>query len=369
MSKSIAFVYDANPLDRRGRQSQIEDQLTIAGVRDRWEVHATSSRNQLLVSLDADRSRRPARESTTLIDLRAETGDLDQKGFRICQTIVSEPHLNVITRPIIWTDTHTAANFQRSQEVGAIAVVDDGWVDQGRGGPLAEVLEWAVTQPASPSASVGAATHVFPQNSGSLEDERLRRNECFERWFDFSPTDLHFALLWGMADSVELEFLKTYLTRRKLARTKRSAKRELERIETAMSDRVQEMERPGPARAEIARRFLAEIVPPHPNPLDELGWPRLEHVRELMYDRQDIVRWAYLPPDGARLLQQFFARLEDSARGIAAREAVIDRACGDVAEALGSSVSATRALIRRFALAVDDAFADWLDYPEPVPLA
>ena len=368
MAGSVVYIYDANPLDLREREVQLRQQLAAADVSERWEIRSANSRNQLLVSLAADHAEAPRVESTCLIDLRAETGDLDQGGFRICETIVRELRLNAITRPVIWTDTHTAANFQRAQQVGAVAVVDDEWVDRGKDGPLAQVLDWALTQPASPSTAVGSEPRVFPDSAASLEDERSRRREAFERWFGFPPMDLHFALLWGIADAVELSFLKDYVAHKGLARSERSAKRELEKLEAAMRDEVREMERPGPARAELARRFLAEVVPSQPNPLEELSWPRLTHVREVLHEREDLVRWAYLPPGGRRLLDRFFNCLSDRQGGVKGREASINSACEELAHGSPETVDQLRRYVRFIAQAIDDSWADWRKNGEPTPI-
>ncbi len=128
MVSRLVYLYDASPINVRDRRVLLKDQLRRVGVLDEWEVGATPSRNALLVSLYADAARRPACTSVTLIDLRAETGDLDQIGFKVCDRITRHPSLRRATRPVIWSDVHTAANLQYARGVGAVALVDDEWV-------------------------------------------------------------------------------------------------------------------------------------------------------------------------------------------------------------------------------------------------
>ncbi len=107
----VVYLYDANPIDLRGRFAQLRSQLAEASADTGWEIRPTSSRNSLLVSLAAGGREPGKRPSASLIDLRAETGDLDQLGFRICETITRHPALSRSTRPLVWTDVHTAANL------------------------------------------------------------------------------------------------------------------------------------------------------------------------------------------------------------------------------------------------------------------
>jgi hypothetical protein len=146
--------------------------------------------------------------SVTLIDLRAETGDLEQIGFKVCDRITRHPSLRRATRPVIWSDIHTAANLQYAHGVGAAAVIDDEWVDSGRDVPLVDVLRWARAQPTGRHV-VARMPRVFPKDSSSVESEEQERRARFERWFGYSPGDLEveLALLWGMAEAVELKLL------------------------------------------------------------------------------------------------------------------------------------------------------------------
>ncbi|MGH2884400.1 MAG: hypothetical protein ACRDPA_17180 [Solirubrobacteraceae bacterium] len=203
MVPRLVYLYDASPIDVRDRRVLLADQLRQAGVLDEWEVRATPSRNALLVSLYADAAQRPARASVTLIDLRAETGDLEQIGFKVCDRIVRHPSLRRATRPVIWSDIHTAANLQYAGGVGAVAVVDDEWVDSETDAPLVDVLRWVWAQPTERHANP-RAPRVFPKDSSSLQAEERHRRERFERWFGYPPNDLdlEFALLWGMAEAV-----------------------------------------------------------------------------------------------------------------------------------------------------------------------
>ena len=96
----IVYIFDANPIDLRGRVSQLRG----AGVAGGWEIRPTSSRNELLANLGRDAITRPKTQSVALIDLRSESGDLEQVGFRIIETIRRHEFLWKVSRPIIWVD-------------------------------------------------------------------------------------------------------------------------------------------------------------------------------------------------------------------------------------------------------------------------
>lgn len=369
MNVGVVYVYDASRRDLRGRREQLEDQLTASGLIEAWAIRETPSRNQLLLSVAADKTGLPSQTSVSLIDLRVETGDLEQRGFKICETIVRHPTLSAATRPLIWADEHTAANLRGAERVGAVAIIDDAWVDSGDGQPLAEVLEWASRYPASPARAVGGVTHAFSPDHSSLVQEARERDGQFERWFGFPPRRLHYALLWGMADAVELKFLLGYVTEAGYAVTERAARRELERLQVAMSPQVEALERPEPARAEIARRFLAEMSPPEPSPLPDLSWPSLGHVRELLFSRTDVVSWAYLAPGAEQLLHRFFVTLALPEKAtVAQRHKGIREAIVRVADAIGQPESSVHELARTSAHAISDAFNDWRDHGPPEPL-
>lgn len=193
MVSRLVYLYDASPINVRDRRVLLKDQLRRVGVLDEWEVRATPSRNALLMSLYADAAQRPARTSVTLLDLRAETGDLEQVGFKVCDRITRHPSLRRATRPVIWSDVHTAANLQYARGVGAVAVVDDEWVDSGDDAPdapqapLVDVLRGAWAQPAERHAHA-RAPRVFPKDSSSVEAEERDRRERFERWFGYPTT-------------------------------------------------------------------------------------------------------------------------------------------------------------------------------------
>jgi hypothetical protein len=180
MVSRLVYLYDASPIDVRDRRVLLEDQLRRAGVLDEWEVRATPSRNALLVSLYADAAHRPARSSVTLIDLRAETGDLEQVGFKVCDRITRHPSLRRATRPVIWSDVHTAANLPYARGVAAVAVIDDEWVGTGKDAPLMDVLQWAWEQPTERHATA-RIPRVFPKDSSSVESEERERRDRFAR--------------------------------------------------------------------------------------------------------------------------------------------------------------------------------------------
>src|SRR4051794_39778338 len=102
----VVRIYDANRYDLRGRTSQ----LRAAGITDRWKVEPTTSRNAFLAALEADVRTSPRTQSVALVDCRAESGDLEQTGFRIVETIRRHELLWKATRPIIWVDELTEGN-------------------------------------------------------------------------------------------------------------------------------------------------------------------------------------------------------------------------------------------------------------------
>lgn len=365
MDRDRLYLHDADPAELRGRRVQLTEQLGEAGLADAWEVMATPSRNSLLTSIAADASE--GRRSVSLIDLRAETGDLDQLGFRICEAIVRHRALNGSTIPIVWAETHTAANLGLARTVGAVAIVDDAWVDTGGGSPLGEVLAWAAAQPSSPAEAVGADTRVFAAGTSTVTDEHARRDRLFERWFGFAPRQLHYSILWGMADAVELSFLDRYMAAAGLAGSERVARRERERLQAAMGPQVEALEGPNPARAEIARRFLAEAAPAEPPRLPELSWPMMDHVRDLVASDADAVRWSFASTAAMAGLRAFLHRLEPRRLG---RRQGASEAHAEIEEALGEmrAPAGTRELVRSAAHAIDDAYRDWRDHGPPVPM-
>ena len=372
--QNVVYLYDANPVDVRDRRGLLESQLRGAGVLDLWSVRATASRNTLLVSIDRDAELRPRQQSVVLLDLRGETGDLEQLGFKVCETIVQHPSLARVARPVIWTDVHSIANLRFAQSVRATAVIDDEWVDEGGGGPLVQVLDWACTLP-TPNARSPTATRVFSNGGNSLAEEVKERNERFKRWFGFAPRDIHFALLWGLAESVEIQFLLDYLVSEELVPSERAARRQLERLQKEMSSQVEALDAPETARAEIARRFLAEISPPEPSPFAELSWPRPERIIQILDEGRtkhlQIGAWAYLAPSDEELLHRFLNvyRLPHAGPGLRARarDQAIKDAVEHAVEATGQAAAAQR--LRLATQAIEDAYCDWRDHDIPRPLS
>jgi hypothetical protein len=371
MVAHVVYLYDASPINVRDRRVLLEDQLRRAGVLNEWEVRATPSRNALLVSLYADAAQRPARASVTLIDLRAETGDLEQIGFKVCDRITRHPSLRRATRPVIWSDIHTAANLQYARGVGAVAIIDDEWVDSGSEAPLVDVLRWAWAEPTERHASA-RAPRVFPKDSSSVEAEERERRERFKRWFGYSPSDLNleFALLWGMAEAVEFKLLLTSVTEAGLARSERAARRRLEQLQAAMAPDVDALDSPETARAEIARRFLAESAPPEPPRFDELTWPKPQHIADVMSAHTKLREWAFLVGEEPALLERFLDLYEPPLphAGASARQEAIQDALKKLAPANGTTFGRLHESVRRSLCAVEDAFCDWRDYGEPIVL-
>ena len=369
MVSRLVYLYDASPIDVRDRRVLLEDQLRRAGVLEEWEVRATSSRNALLVSLYADAAQRRARASVTLIDLRAETGDLEQIGFKVCDRISRHPSLRRATLPVIWSDVHTAANLEYARGVGAVAVIDDEWVDSGSDARLVDVLRWAWALPAERHANA-RALRVFPKDSSSVEAEDRERRERFERWFGYPPSDLEleFALLWGMAEAVELKLLLTSVTEADVARSERAARRRLERLQAAMAPDVEALDNPETARAEIARRFLAESAPPEPPRFDELTWPKPQHIADVISTHPELREWAFLVGEEPALLDRFLALCEPPLphAGAGVRHEAIEGALNKLACANETSLARVHESVHRAVWAVEDAFCDWREHGEPL---
>lgn len=369
VASHLVYLYDASPINLRDRRALLQDQLARAGVLDEWEVRATPSRNALLASLYADAAQRPARPSVTLIDLRAP--DLEQIGFKVCDRITRHPSLRRATRPVIWSDIHTAANLQYARGVGAVAIVDDEWVDSGSDAPLADVLRWAWAQPAEHHATT-RAPRVFPQDSSSVDVEERERRDRFERWFGYRPGDLNleFALLWGMAEAVELKLLLTSVTEAGLAVSERAARRRLEQLQAAMAPDVEALDSPETARAELARRFLAESTLPEPPRFDELNWPKPQHVSEVIRAHPKLREWAFLVGEEPALLDRFLDLYEPPPPHAPAgvRYDAIDGALRKLAQANGATFPRLHQSVHRAMCAIEDAFCDWRDYGEPTVL-
>ncbi|MBV8998171.1 MAG: hypothetical protein JO304_03865, partial [Solirubrobacterales bacterium] len=272
------------------------------------------------------------------------------------------------TRPVIWSDIHTAANLQYARGVGAVAVIDDEWVDSGSDAPLVDVLRWAWAQPAERHAHP-RTPRVFPKDSSSVEAEERERRERFERWFGFPPSDLdlEFALLWGMAEAVELKLLLASVTEAGLARSERAARRRLEQLQAAMAPDVEALDNPETARSEIARRFLAESAPPEPPRFDELTWPKPQRIADLITTHPKLREWAFLVGEERALLDRFLDLYEPPLphAGAGVRHEAIEDALKKLAQANGATFARVHESVHRAIWAVEDAFCDWRDYGEP----
>jgi hypothetical protein len=125
-----------------------------------------------------------------------------------------------------------------------------------------------------------------------------------------------------------------------------------------MASEVEAMDRPETARAEIARRFLAEAMPPEPDPLPELNWPMLTHVRELWKSERDMVRRAFLEPGANGVLVAFFESLVVPAGGASDRHVAISDAIERAAVRRDLPIATTAAIAHRALHSLDDAWAD-----------
>jgi hypothetical protein len=355
------YVFDADPIDLRGRASQ----LRSAGINNDWAVSLTPSRNQLLKWLDEDVRSSPKRHSVCLIDFRRSSDDLEQTGFRIVETIRRHEHLWKATRPVIWVDSLTRANIDYARGVGAEGIVDDDWVDRREGTPLVEVLEWAIERPPKQERPGGDFT-VFPADNVPADDDTALRDERFQRWFGFRPDDLDFRILWGLADAVELKFLREYFCDQGWTPSDRAAERAIYKLQQHMRSAREELDRPEPTNAEIARRFLAEAVPAAPSPLSEISWPSIAHVRDVVLSNPEIGQLAFLEPDARPALDRFFGVLGQGPTDIAGRHRAIEGAVTEVAKSLGRPRTAVHGLIHRSCHAVDDAYDDWRRHGMPV---
>lgn len=351
----LLYIQDADPGSIAARIAKITDEWADHGITD-WELRATQSRNALLLALAADAE--SGRQSVALVDLRSETGDIEQVGFRIVETIRRHPDLARVCRPVVCTEEMTAANARYADSVGAFAIIDTTWAYEQAGPTLTDAFEWALSQPAGELRLHRRRAMLLPAEGADEEDEERDQAAQFRAWFGFAPSDLHLALLWGMANAVELEFLKGYLAQAGLAVSPRAAKRQLERLQQAMASEVEAMDRPETARAEIARRFLAEVVPPQPDPLPELNWPMLKHVRSIWGSEREIVRRAFLEPGAGGVLEAFFDALVVPAGGASARHAAISEAIERAAVRRDLPIATTAAIAHRALHSLDDAWAD-----------
>jgi hypothetical protein len=213
---------------------------------------------------------------------------------------------------------------------------------------------------------------VFPKDGSSVQAEERERRARFERWFGYPPSDLNleFALLWGMAEAVELKLLLSSVTEAGLARSERAARRRLEQLQAAMAPDVEALDNPETARAEIARRFLAESAPPEPPRFDELTWPKPQHIADVMSAHPKLREWAFLAGEEPALLDRFLDLYESPLphAGAGLRQEAIEGALKALARAHGATFARVHESVHRAIWAVEDAFCDWRDYGEPVAL-
>ncbi len=357
------YLFDGSEVDLRGRLSQIEG----AGLHEGCDVKATSSRNQLLAWIERDAMASPKRQSAALIDFRTESGDIEQLGFRIIETIRRHAFLWKATRPAIWLDHLTAENVLYARGVGAEAVVDDDWVDRSHGRTLEHVLAWCWRRPVAPYGKALGPPKVFTDNQGTFEGEAEQRDARFGRSFGFAPDELDYKILWGIAGAVELKFLDRYCAEEGWAVSERAARKAREKLQQAMRREREELDRAEPTNAELARRFLAEAVPAGPDPLAELSWPSFSHVRELRHEPR-ILRAAFLESDAEAVLDRFLATLSESDgsdESDASRLELIEAALRLVAAHRGQPLPLVHGLVHRSCHALSDAFDDWQRFGDP----
>lgn len=348
------YVFDGSEADLRGRMSQIE----AARLGTRWEVVATPSRNQLLDWIERDATASPKRRSAALIDYRTESGDIEQLGFRMIESIRRHAYLWKATRPVIWVDHLTSANVQYAHAVAAEAVIDDAWVDRDPRSALAQVFEWCSARPAAPYPRVTAPTKVFSDAASARGQQQIeRRDAVFRRSFGFAPDELDYLILWGMAQAVELQFLDRYCAGQGWAASERAARKARERLQEAMRGEREELDRPEPSNAELARRFLAEAVPGCPDPLSELSWPPFSQVRRLRHDPA-ILHAAFLEPGAETLLDHFLGVLAGAGDSASSRYESIERALRQVCSDRAAPIALVHGIVHRSCHALSDAFDD-----------
>ena len=184
-------------------------------------------------------------------------------------------------------------------------------------------------------------------------------------------------ILWGMAGAVELQFLDRYCATEGPATSVRAARKARERLQQAMRCEREELDRPEPTNAELARRFLAEALPGTPDPLAELSWPALSRVRELRREPA-ILRLAFLEEDSPALLDRFFRALSaaESAQPSGAdggshmgRLELIESALRSVASDRRLPLPVIHGLVHRSCHSLSDASDDLRRLGDPTPAA
>lgn len=341
-------------------------QIRAAGLDAVWDVRETSSRNQLLKWIDRDACSSPKLQSVALIDHRSESGDLEQLGFRIVESIRRHAYLWKATRPVIWVDHLSGEHEGYARSVAADAVLDDAWVDRDPGTALAQVVEWCRSRPVAPYPS--GSPRVFTEAAATVDQEIERRDARFRRSFGFAPDELDYMMLWGMAGAVELQFLDRHCAELGYAVSERAARKARENLQRAMRAEREELDRAEPTNAELARWFLADALAGAPDPLAYLSWPTFSQIRDLRR-RPPVLRAAFLEPGAEAVLDRFFAALSaaetsrstgstgasNSSRRLELIEEVLSAVAGD----LGVPFLRVHGLVHRSCHALSDAYDDW----------
>lgn len=351
----IIDLHHAEPAELRQRRRDLEDQFE---GREGIEIVANSSRNAFLAGIA---NRESDERSIALIDLRSETGDIEHSGLRIIQTIRRNPAIASRTVPVIWTDHVSNSNVAATREVGAAAMISDAWVDEAK----AHELSGAIDRVAATTDTDGFLAFPPRATTGSLveDPDDAARAEAFERWFGFGAKEIHFHLLWGMANAVELEFLKEYLAEVGIASSTPAAKGQLERLQLAIRPDIEALDRPESGNPEVARRFLAELMPPDFDPLPELNWPRLATVQTLLLEDPIVVENAFLTDETVAMLELFLSErrpvdvTQKRPKGSEIYLAIED-AVDAVAKAFGQPSAVTFNTIHHAAHSIDDAYWD-----------
>lgn len=114
-----------------------------------------------------------------------------------------------------------------------------------------------------------------------------------------------------------------------------AARRWLENLQAAMAPDVEALDNPETARAEMARRLLAESIPPEPPRFVELAWPKPRHVADVIRAHPKLREWAFLVGEKPTLLDRFLAQYKPPPphAGAAARHEAIDGALEQLARA------------------------------------
>lgn len=350
----IIDVHHSEKNELRHREQDLQEQF--AG-RDDVEIFASCSRNEFLHRIA---SRNDGGRSIALIDLRSETGDIEQSGLRIAQTIVRNRQLSMRTVAAVWTEHVSDSNVVEVRKCGASGLISDYWVDEANEHVLPDAIDRIR------SARAGDYL-VFPPRETSHRDpvdpEDQIRAEAFERWFGFAPSELHFHLLWGIANAIELELLKEYVAEIGIASSTSAAKRQLEKLQSAMRVDIDALDRPESGNPEVARRFLAELMPPDFDPLPELNWPRLSTIQELLMSEPEVISFAYLDDESLAMLKLFLReRRTPRATDRRAKGSEVYKAIEDAVSVVAATFEEPEAVafntVHHAAHSIDDAYWD-----------